>query len=224
MRFGRKRDPLERRLEAERPQPSDEFVSRLAGGLTPALIGRRSGWQIAFAAVLTTLLVAAFAATGGVGYAAKSVKGGTTAVTDLVTGPSNNGQAKSNNGQANKGNGANDGNVNAEGNGPGPPSGDGNQGCPPGTHFDEDSDSCAPNGDGGGNCGQNQGNGQGGNDNGFGRGDDCVASSSGDQYEEKVLICHIPPGNPGNPQTISVSVNAVPAHLAHGDSVGPCEA
>ncbi len=38
-----------------------------------------------------------------------------------------------------------------------------------------------------------------------------------DQYEEKVLICHIPPGNPENAHTISVSVNAVPAHLAHGD-------
>ena len=43
-----------------------------------------------------------------------------------------------------------------------------------------------------------------------------------DQYEEKVLICHIPPGNPENPHTISVSVNAVPAHLAHGDTEGPC--
>ena len=43
-----------------------------------------------------------------------------------------------------------------------------------------------------------------------------------DQYEEKVLICHIPPGNPENAQTISVSVNAVPAHLAHGDTEGPC--
>jgi hypothetical protein len=43
-----------------------------------------------------------------------------------------------------------------------------------------------------------------------------------DQYEEKVFICHIPPGNPENAHTISVSVNAVPAHLAHGDSEGAC--
>ena len=43
-----------------------------------------------------------------------------------------------------------------------------------------------------------------------------------DQYAEKVLICHIPPGNPENAHTISVSVNAVPAHLAHGDTEGPC--
>ena len=38
-----------------------------------------------------------------------------------------------------------------------------------------------------------------------------------------VTICHIPPGNPDNAHTISVSVNALPAHLAHGDSCGPCE-
>ena len=43
-----------------------------------------------------------------------------------------------------------------------------------------------------------------------------------DQYEDKVLICHIPPGNPDNRHTIRVSENAVPAHLAHGDFLGPC--
>jgi len=41
---------------------------------------------------------------------------------------------------------------------------------------------------------------------------------------DKVTICHIPQGNPDNPQTIEVSENAVPAHLAHGDSLGTCEA
>ncbi len=38
-----------------------------------------------------------------------------------------------------------------------------------------------------------------------------------------VTICHIPPGNPANAHTITVSVNALPAHLAHGDFVGSCE-
>lgn len=38
----------------------------------------------------------------------------------------------------------------------------------------------------------------------------------------KVVICHIPPGNPNNPQTIEVAARAVPAHLAHGDVLGPC--
>jgi len=36
------------------------------------------------------------------------------------------------------------------------------------------------------------------------------------------LICHIPPGNPENPQTIMISTNAYPAHLAHGDYEGAC--
>ena len=44
-----------------------------------------------------------------------------------------------------------------------------------------------------------------------------------DDGDGRVMICHIPPGNPDNARTITVSVNAVPAHLAHGDSCGPCE-
>jgi len=39
---------------------------------------------------------------------------------------------------------------------------------------------------------------------------------------EKVCLCHIPPGNPDNAHTICVSKNAVAAHLAHGDTLGPC--
>jgi hypothetical protein len=38
----------------------------------------------------------------------------------------------------------------------------------------------------------------------------------------KVTICHVPPGNPGNAHTITVGAPAVPAHLAHGDSLGEC--
>src|SRR5687768_9394498 len=38
----------------------------------------------------------------------------------------------------------------------------------------------------------------------------------------KVTICHIPPGNPDNAHTITVGAPAVPAHLAHGDTLGPC--
>jgi hypothetical protein len=40
----------------------------------------------------------------------------------------------------------------------------------------------------------------------------------------KVTICHIPPGNPENAHSITISINALPAHLAHGDSEGACEA
>jgi hypothetical protein len=38
----------------------------------------------------------------------------------------------------------------------------------------------------------------------------------------KVVICHIPPGNSGNRHTITVGQSAVSAHLAHGDTMGPC--
>ena len=37
-----------------------------------------------------------------------------------------------------------------------------------------------------------------------------------------VILCHIPPGNLGNPITIQVGAEAVPAHLNHGDSLGSC--
>ena len=43
-----------------------------------------------------------------------------------------------------------------------------------------------------------------------------------DGGDNKVTICHFPPGNPENAHTISVGEAAVPAHLAHGDFRGPC--
>ncbi|MFL6260771.1 MAG: hypothetical protein ACJ76Y_13745 [Thermoanaerobaculia bacterium] len=49
-----------------------------------------------------------------------------------------------------------------------------------------------------------------------------VAVVSADS-QGKVDICHIPPGNPDNAHTINVSVNAIPAHLAHGDRLGDCD-
>lgn len=42
--------------------------------------------------------------------------------------------------------------------------------------------------------------------------------------QAKVTICHIPPGNPGNAHAITVGEPAVPAHLAHGDTLGGCPA
>lgn len=38
----------------------------------------------------------------------------------------------------------------------------------------------------------------------------------------KVLVCHVPPGNPANAHTICISANGVPAHLAHGCRLGAC--
>jgi len=37
-----------------------------------------------------------------------------------------------------------------------------------------------------------------------------------------ITICHYPPGNTSNPITITINVAALPAHLAHGDHIGPC--
>jgi len=228
MRIRRRRDELERRLDSERPQPPDEFISRLTGRLTPAPVRRRSGWSIALAASFTTLLVTAFALTGGIGYAAGAAKDGTTAVTSLVSSSDNPGKSNESAGKsdenagksdANNGNSSNSGDSQEQGNATSASSGSGSQAdhkqavchIPPGnpdnahtivvddsavqTHLDH--------GDTLGPCPEEPG-------------------PPDDQYAEKVLICHIPPGNPENAHTISVSVNAVPAHLAHGDTEGPC--
>lgn len=40
----------------------------------------------------------------------------------------------------------------------------------------------------------------------------------------KVLVCHIPPGNPENANVICISASAIPDHLAHGCYVGVCDA
>lgn len=36
--------------------------------------------------------------------------------------------------------------------------------------------------------------------------------------QQQVDICHVPPGQPGNVQVITIGSAALPAHLAHGDS------
>jgi hypothetical protein len=67
------------------------------------------------------------------------------------------------------------------------------------------------------------------NTNGYGplairRAFNSTSKSTKAQKEQGwVTICHIPPGNPNNPITITISINALPAHLAHGDYLGPCE-
>jgi len=38
----------------------------------------------------------------------------------------------------------------------------------------------------------------------------------------KVTICHVPPGSPENAHSITINVNALDAHLAHGDTIGDC--
>jgi hypothetical protein len=44
-----------------------------------------------------------------------------------------------------------------------------------------------------------------------------------DKDQNKVTICHIPPGNPDNAHTITVGEPAVLTHMTkHGDTIGPC--
>jgi hypothetical protein len=55
-----------------------------------------------------------------------------------------------------------------------------------------------------------------------------AAVHSGNGNNLKFKVCHIPPGNPSNPQNIVISVNALNAHLTSGTSghnncyLGPC--
>jgi len=43
-----------------------------------------------------------------------------------------------------------------------------------------------------------------------------------DYESKKIEICHVPPGDPDNAHTLSISVNAMRAHLAHGDYMDEC--
>jgi len=219
MRIRGRRGRLERRLGAERPQPADEFVSGVAKHITAEPGRRRAGWRVALAGGVTAVLVGAFALTGGISYAASAVQGGTTAVASLVTGlskpdkpqkPDKPEQANNPSSQSSSSDASSQSSSQSSGQ-----SADKVTIChvPPGnpdnpqtitigesavaSHLEEhEGDSLGP-------CPEDP-------------------SPPDDQYEDKVLICHIPPGNPENAHTIRVSVNAVPAHLAHGDALGPC--
>jgi hypothetical protein len=51
-----------------------------------------------------------------------------------------------------------------------------------------------------------------------------IGGHTGTLTSDKITICHYPPGNTGNPQTIEIPLAAWPAHEAHGDKLGPCTA
>ena len=49
-----------------------------------------------------------------------------------------------------------------------------------------------------------------------------AAQEGASQEGGLIEVCHCPPGNPDNCQTIVINPAALPAHLAHGDTLGPC--
>jgi len=49
-----------------------------------------------------------------------------------------------------------------------------------------------------------------------------TGTGTGTTGETQITICHIPPGNPTHPVTITIGSSAWPAHQAHGDHMGAC--
>ena len=50
----------------------------------------------------------------------------------------------------------------------------------------------------------------------------AIDTTIGNSGNDKIIICHIPPGNNQNPQTITIPQSAWNAHNAHGDTKGAC--
>ena len=75
--FWNRKDELEARLKASRPEPPPELVDRLVTRIEGQPIHRRRGMRIAVAAGLTAGALAAFGAFGGLSYAAKAVSSAT---------------------------------------------------------------------------------------------------------------------------------------------------
>jgi hypothetical protein len=101
-------EDLERALHAGRPEPSDELIRALSSELTRGPgIGRLAGPRLAFAAALSVLLLAAFGAFGGFGYASKAASGQITAFTNLKGKSSGKGVSANNNSSRPNNNGEN---------------------------------------------------------------------------------------------------------------------
>jgi hypothetical protein len=133
---------VEHELRHHRLEPGDDFVRELTGRISADTSRRPTrGLRIAFVGALTSLLVAAFAVFGGIGYAASAAEG-VAQTAQRVVAP----KAKTR----------------------------------------------------------------------------SVQSAAADQYVNKVTICHHT-GSANHPfVTITISESALNAHLAHGDTRGPC--
>jgi hypothetical protein len=140
-RFKRETAWLEHELRRDRPEPDKDFVRQLTARIAadaPQRPARRTG--LAFAGALTSLLVVALAAFGGIGYASSAARG-VARTAEKVVAP----KAK-----------------------------------------------------------------------------DAGQSAAAAQYVGKETICHHT-GSPNHPfVTITISRNALQAHLKHGDTIGPC--
>ena len=205
-----RRDRLDRRLQAERPQPADEFVSALAKRLVAEPIRGSSGWRVAFAAGFTALLVVAFALTGGIGYAASAVQGGTTAVTSLVTAPSKATTLKKKAAQRQRAS-KRIGSTVQQSAQSALSSSLSTQSSSLSTQSSSSSLSTQSTSDEGSESDDQEEDDE--------EDDDGPAD---DQYEDDVLICHNRQDGSGETRTIRVDADEVAAHLAHGDTLGPC--
>lgn len=57
---------------------------------------------------------------------------------------------------------------------------------------------------------------------GKGKGNGQGNGGGDEQNNQKVVLCHVPPGNPGMARTMEVPSPAVGGHLGHGDYLGAC--
>src|SRR5918992_4155327 len=94
MRYWRKRHEgydLEAELRAARPEPADEFISRLEARVRDDGRSRVGSLRVAFVGALTAVMLLALASVGGVGYASTAAKGAGDSVkrvfvpNDLIT-------------------------------------------------------------------------------------------------------------------------------------------
>lgn len=102
MRYWKRRHEhgLEGELRASRPEPRDEFVTKLAARLEPERKPRRATPRVAVAVALTSAMLASLGAVGGFGYAASGASKAAGKVSAAFTGKKKTKKAKGNKAKA----------------------------------------------------------------------------------------------------------------------------